>query len=145
MNNQSFDDYMRSVLGFSNMNCPDTCINTPTPYQNMCQTSDDLERMFPDTYRIIQPMVVSSCNMININTPITESMVDRMTDDIYDRAEADSRISVDINIGVENRESENSRQISRMPHRNRFLRDFIRVLLLRELLRRRRRFPFRPF
>ena len=147
MDFQNYDDYMRSLLGYPNM-----CMNRPTPYQNMMyQSNDDLERMYPDTYRVVYPMVVSACNMVNINTSITEAIVDSMTDDIYDRAASDTRISVDINLEVENREEDDSRQISgqfsprRPRRRNRFFRDFIRVLLLRELLRRRRRFPFRPF
>lgn len=142
MNYQDYDDYMRSLLEYSNMNCPNTCMNIPTSCQNMmCQSDDDLERMYPDTYRIIYPMVFSTCNMVNINTTITTSMVDRMTDDIYDRAALDNRINIDINMDVETIRDDNFRQ----PRRNRFLRDFIRVLLLRELLRRRRRIPIRPF
>ena len=151
MNYQSYDDYMRSVLGYPNMNCPDMCMDmqTPTPYQGMYQADDDLERMYPDTYRIVYPMVVSACDMVRM--PVTEEMVDRMTDDIYDRAANDSRINIDINVEIENREENNDRQISgetrqrRPRRRNRFFRDLIRILLLRELLRRRRRFPMRPF
>lgn len=151
MNFQSYDDYMRSLIGFSNMNCQNMCsMNNPTPFgQNMFQAADDLERMYPDTYRIVFPMVVNACNMVTM--PITEEMVDRMTDDIYDRAAADSRISIDINIGIETRDEDSSKQTSdefrqrRPMRRNRFFRDFIRVLLLRELIGRRNRFPFRPF
>lgn len=145
MNYQSYDDYMRSILGCPNINCTDMCMN----YQNMYQTSDDLERMYPDTYRIVYPMVVSACNMVTM--PVTEEMIDRMTDDIYDRAANDSRINIDINIEIESREESNDRQISdesrqrRPRRRNRFFRDLIRILLLRELLGRRRRFPNRPF
>lgn len=150
MDYQSYDDYIRNSFGFSNMNCPNMYMNNQMSFQNMYQSNEDLERMYPDTYRIVYPMVVSACNMVSINTPITEAMVDRMTDDIYDRAVADSRISIDINIEIENRENNDSRQISedvsqRRPRRNRFFRDLIRILLLRELLRRRRRFPIRPF
>lgn len=148
MNYQSYDDYMRSVLGYPSMNCPNMGMNMQTPYQDMNQACDDLERMYPDTYRIVYPMVVSACDMVTM--PVTEEMVDRMTDDIYDRAASDNRISIDINIGLESREDSNDRQFSnqsmqRRPRRNRFFRDLIRILLLRELLRRRRRFPMRPF
>lgn len=149
MNYQSYDDYMRSVLGYSSMNCPSMGMNMQTPYQDMYQACDDLERMYPDTYRIVYPMVVSACDMVTM--PVTEDMVDRMTDDIYDRAANDSRISIDINVEMETREESNDRQISgetrqrRPRRRNRFFRDLIRILLLRELLRRRRRFPMRPF
>lgn len=135
----NYDEYMRSVLGYSNTNCCNTCMD---PF-------DDLERMYPDTYRIVYPMVVSSCNMVT--TPVTEDMLNRMTDDIYDRAAADPRINIDINIEIESRENSNDRQLSdfsmrrRPRRRNRFFRDLIRILLLRELLRRRPRFPIRPF
>ena len=144
MNFQNYDDYMRNVLGYSNMNCPNMYMNYPTSHQ----TSDHLERMYPDTYRVVYPMVVSACDMVT--SPVTEEMLDQMTDDIYDRAEADGRIHIDINVEMESREDNHSRQISaesrqRRPRpRNRFFRDLIRILLLRELLGRRPRFPGRP-
>lgn len=163
MDYQSYDDYMRSVMGYSNMNCcnmnpSNMCMNQPSPYQNMSQmgqmnqmnqSCDYLERMYPDTYHIIHPMVVSACNMVT--GPVSEEMLDGMTNDIYDRAEKDSRISIDINATVEVRENDSSKQLSedsrqRPRRRNRFLRDLIRILLIRELLRRRRPgFPMRPF
>lgn len=154
MDYQSYDDYMQSVLGCtnmncSNMNCSNMFMNNQAPYQNMPQSFDYLEEMYPDTYRVIYPMVVSTCNMVN--TPVTEDMLDRMTNDIYDRAEADGRINIDINVGIEVRDDNNSKQISNdsrqmRPRRNRFFRDLIRILLIRELLRRRRPgFPIRPF
>ncbi|MGN1327066.1 MAG: hypothetical protein ACI4VQ_03140 [Clostridia bacterium] len=155
MDYQNYDDYMRNVLGFSNMNCPNMYMNSQMPFQsmnsnmNMNQFCDSLERMYPDTYRVIYPMVVSACN--GVTMPVTEDMLDAMTDDIYDRAEMDDRINVDINITIDNRQDSNadeSRQemgMRRPRRRNRFLRDLIRILLLRELIGRRPRFPRRPF
>lgn len=156
MNYQSYEDYMRNSLGYNNMNYPEAnypnmYMNNQTPFQNMYRSDNDLERLYPDTYRVVYPMVVSTCNMVNVNTPITEDMVDRMTDDIYDRAEADGRLRLEDNMEVANVEDESSRQTSeesrrrRPRRRNRTFRDLIRILLLRELLRRRRRFPMRPF
>ena len=92
-------------------------------------------------------MVCFACD--NIRTPVTEQMVDMMTDDIYDRVEADGRINIDISVEVRDtktnkEETEENRQ-RRPRRRNRFLRDLIRILLLRELIRRRPRFPMRPF
>lgn len=187
---QNYDDYMRSALGFSamcspigmqgnfpmgvngycsNMNCPNNCM---VPFNNMNMASNqmwqtqsnDLEKMYPDCYRVIYPMVVSACR--NVAMPITEETLDRMTDDIYDRAVTDNRISVNITVEIDNRDSKSdsedrkntnskfdseNRQNSsskfdnenrqmfnrppiRRPHRNRFLRDLIRILLLRELI-----------
>lgn len=153
----------------SNMNYPNMCI---TPYSNtnmvsnpMWQTqSCDLEKMYPDCYKVIYPMVISACR--NVAMPITEEDLDRMTDDIYDRAVTDNRISVNITVEVDNRDSKSdsedrqnrnskfggedrqnssskfgsedrqmlNRPTIRRPHRNRFLRDLIRILLLRELI-----------
>ena len=150
MDYQNYDDYMRGLLGYSDMNRSSMYMNNPTPYQqNIYQSSEYLERMYPDTYRVVYPMVVSACNMVTM--PVSEEMIDRMTDDIYDRAAMDSRISIDINIEVESRDDDESRQISdesrqrRPRRRNRFFRDLIRILLLRELLGRRQRFPIIPF
>ena len=82
--------------------------------------------------------------------PVTETMLDSMTDDIYDRVEADGRINIEVEVQLRDSDSDSSesRQMSRPRprRRNRFLRDLIRILLIRELLGRRRpRFPFRPF
>lgn len=148
MNYQNYDEYMRNLMGYPNMN---TSMNPSMfPYSNMDTCSDDdLERMYPETYRIIYPMVCFACD--NIRRPVTEEMVDMMTDDIYDRVEADGRINIDISIEVRNEQSnseeiQENRQQRRPRRRNRFLRDLIRILLLRELFRRRRpRFPMRPF
>ncbi|MBQ2836038.1 MAG: hypothetical protein IJE68_04320 [Clostridia bacterium] len=159
MNYQSYDEYMRSLMGYPNMRTSmnqnmNTGMNmemnmgmNPFMNINMDTSSEDLERMYPESYKVVYPMVCSACD--NIRTPVTEEMIDMMTDDIYDRAEADGRINIDISVEV--RDSESSSESSqenrqrRPRRRNRFFRDLIRVLLLRELLRRRRRFPIRPF
>lgn len=148
MNYSNYDEYMRNLVGYPNMRASMSQPMNPSmfSYSNMDTYSDDLERMYPETYRVIYPMVCFACD--NVRTPVTEEMVDMMTDDIYDRVEADGRINIDISVEVRNdpsnsKEMQENRQ--RMPRRrNRFLRDLIRILLLRELLRRRR-FPMRPF
>ena len=146
MNYQDYDEYMRSLMGYPSMR---TSMNQPmnpgmTQFSNMDTCTDDLERMYPETYRVVYPMVCSACD--NIRTPVTEEMVDMMTDDIYDRVEADGRIKIDISVEVRNNEETPENRQRRPRRRNRFLRDLIRILLLRELIRRRRpRFPMRPF
>jgi len=175
MYNQSYDDYMRSVLGYPNfdgyrnsnlynmnaMNNMSTMgmntmnMNNMGNMNNMSMNTqdEDIERLYPEVYRVVYPMVCSSCDRIQFpGTTITDEMVTKMTDDIYDRVESDGRINIEVNVTTEVRESDNNRQTSsesrqRRP-RNRFLRDLIRILLLRELFRRRRfpgRFPMRPF
>lgn len=153
MNYQNYDEYMRNLMGYPNMRAQMSPSMNPTmnpsmfSYPNMDTYSDDLERMYPETYRIIYPIVCMSCD--NVRTPVTEEMVDMMTDDIYDRVEADGRINVEISVEVRdeksNRNEMQENRQRRPRRRNRFLRDLIRILLLRELLRRRQRFPNRPF
>lgn len=139
MNYQNYDEYMRSLIGYPNMRAS----MSPTMF-SMNTSSDDLERMYPEVYRVVYPMVCFACD--NIRTPVTEEMVDMMTDDIYDRVEADGRINIDISVEVRNDEETQENRQRRPRRRNRFLRDLIRILLLRELLRRRRLgFPMRPF
>lgn len=149
MYNQSYDNYIRGVLGYPNQDDEyrnSTFYNMPN--QDMYSSSEDIERLYPDVYRVVYPMVCSACDRIQFpNNPVNEEMIARMTDDIYDRVEADGRINIEVNVTTEVRESD-ATQISnetrqRRP-RNRFLRDLIRILLLRELFRRRRRFPGRP-
>ena len=148
MNYQDYDEYMNNLIGYPYMRSSmmnQTMNPSMFSYSNMDAYTDDLERMYPETYRIIFPMVLSACD--NVRTPVTEQMVDMMTDDIYDRVEADGRINIDISVEVRNDPNNGEMQENRqrMPRRrNRFLGDFIRVLLLRELIRRRR-FPMRPF
>ncbi len=135
MNYQDYDEYMRSLIGYPNMRTS----MSPSMFP-MEAYSDDLERMYPEVYRVVYPMVCFACD--NIRTPVTEEMLDMMTDDIYDRVEADGRINVDISVEVRNNEEVQENRQRRPRRRNRFLRDLIRILLLRELLRRRHRRPF---
>lgn len=135
MNYQDYDEYMRSLIGYPNMRTS----MSPSMF-TMEAYSDDLERMYPEVYRVVYPMVCFACD--NIRTPVTEEMLDMMTDDIYDRVEADGRINVDISVEVRNNEEIQENRQRRPRRRNRFLRDLIRILLLRELLRRRHRRPF---
>lgn len=189
MYNQSYDDYMRSVLGYpnsngyrmdnmgmntmgnmdmnnmhsmSNMGMNTMSMNNMNTMGNMCMNNmgmnmssdEDIERLYPEVYRVVYPMVCSSCDRIQFpGTTVNDEMVTRMTDDIYDQVEADGRINIEVNVTTEVRESSNSSNSSvetrqRRRPRNRFLRDLIRILFLRELFRRRRfpgRFPIRPF
>lgn len=151
MDYQGYDNYMRNSFGYPNMNYPNIYMDNQMPYQNMYQTNDDLERLYPDTYRVIYPMITSASNMLSFNTAITEDVIDKITDDIYDRAEADGRLMLENNMKIANVENENSKNNSEdvrqiIPRsRNKTLRDLIKILLLRELSIRRRRFPFRPF
>lgn len=107
-----YDQYNRY---FDNMNMAN-CSN-----YNMC--NDNLEMMYPDTYKIIYPMVCSACNMIK--GPVTMETIIYITNDIY--AKLGNNIEMDMNFVPDCN--------CRRP--NNLLTDFISVLLIRELLDRR--------
>lgn len=145
MDYQFYNDYMRNMSGYPNMRDAMPMFPYPNnPY------SDDLERMYPDVYKVIYPIVCFTCD--NITVPVTYSMVDAMTNEIYDKVEADGRININIAFDIDTRDNElNENELmdsnERRPRRrNRFLRDLIRILLLRELIDRRpKHHHFRPY
>ena len=113
----------------------------PNPYTNMANSmwqnqSYNLENLYPDSYKVIYPMVIASCR--NVTMPITEDTIERMVCDIYDKAVSNTKISVSLTVETTNRESSEDRQMPnrppRKPRRNPFLNDLIRILILRELI-----------
>lgn len=166
-NNESYEDYIRSILGYPNYNSNNCCTNSynanMTNYRNNeYEQTNQLEDCYPEIYKIIYPMVSKACDT---NTrPVTPELIDELTDEIYSAIENDNTINVTINLTNEvqsmgNRstsnsvKTENTRDVKENQRedrqfRNRNLQDLIRILLIRELLRRRRfpgnRPPFPP-
>lgn len=180
----NYEEYMKNVIGSSNIpsnpyrycNCGSQYGNEygntygsvrnnqyGNIYNNLQQIN--VEQLYPDIYKIINPMVCEMCD--SNNEPITEELVDRMTNVIYDnvvnRVEVQNIINVNIETRkadgessndkgtrkkedrttssiIENRQQNNS---SLRPRRNRLLQDLIRILILNRLLRPNRP-PFRP-
>lgn len=173
MYDNNYEEYIRSILGYpssTNFNQNQMFQNT---YQNPSQVSmrNDLEECYPEIYKIIYPMIKKACDE-NIGTNTREE-IEQMTDEIYSALEDNNQINVNINLGntvstsntngmenrreiqngeiqkkipekqvVENRSPET--QARRRPFNNN-LRDLIKILLIRELLRRpNNKFPPRP-
>lgn len=159
-NNGSFDDYIRSVLGYPNTN--NMYMNNVQDEYNMTYDSDnneDLEECYPEIYRIVYPMISQRCS--RVTEPVTREMVENMTDEIYSAIEVNDKINVNINLQnstinsknqavttVNQMHRETSKQENRgedRQFRNVNLRDLIQILIIQELLRRRRRpRPGRP-
>lgn len=159
MYNQSYEEYMRSMLGYPNQNCYNT-YNMNDNYEfQMTNDDQELEDCYPEIYKVVYPMVCRACER---NTqPVTRQLIDSMTNEIYMAIEGNQEVNVNINltnnvrssnktvstkkqeVKLENRSEEGeTRQIGR---NNFLLNDLIRILLIRELLRRRRpNFPQRP-
>ena len=164
MYDNQYEEYIRSVLGYpstANMNQNQMYQNE---YPNPSQISmrNDLEAFYPEIYKIIYPMVQKACDG-NMGANSREE-IEQMTDEIYSAIEDNNQINLNINLGntisttnlntqnrnelhkegvqkkssekqeVENRNTEGE---SRISPRNNNLRDLIKILLIRELLRRR--------
>ena len=159
-NNGSFDDYIRSVLGYPNSNNM-YMNNIPDEYNmtNSLDNNDDLEDCYPEIYKIVYPMISQRCS--RVTEPVTREMVENMTDEIYSAIEVNNEINLNINLqngtinsknqavtGTNQTHRETGKQENRGEDRqlrNRNLRDLIQILIIRELLRRRRRpRPGRP-
>lgn len=107
---QSYEDYMRQILGYP--------INDPNIYEtynyrdentysiNRTQynlTENEIMELYPESYNLIYPLVCKACE--TNNEPISKTILDKMTDDIYNIVEKNQTV-VNVKIGVENRETE---------------------------------------
>ena len=92
---QNYEDYMRNILGYSTNNNHNMVNNyTNTMYDdylyNMPRYSSEILDLYPEIYKIINPMV---CKICDSNTkPITKELIDKMTEEIYLNIESDPYI-----------------------------------------------------
>lgn len=111
-------------------------LNMPAQYYPMVNMPQpQLEAMYPKTYNIIQPVVENACDMIadengQVPTP-TQQQLESMIDNVY--AAVEPHVEAEVNQGTpEGRQFYGGGR--------RILRDFVGVLLLNSLIRRRRPF-----
>ena len=159
MDYQNYEEYMRSVLGYSpyvdrNYTYTNSQEDMYNNYVNMpatpnMQPTQDLTEFYPEIYKIIYPMVCKACNM-NSNREVTKDLLEQMTDEIYRNVEPEeqqttSRADVQLKNGdVINPNAKEPEQQTRETRQNNFLlRDLIRILLLKEWGRPNRP-PIRP-
>ena len=157
MNYQNYEEYMRSVLGYSpyterNYTYTDSqedMYNYANEMTINTMPQQDLTAFYPEIYKIIYPMVCKACNM-NSNREITKDLLEQMTDEIYRNVEPEDqqigqRAEVQLKNGdVINPNAKEPEQQTRETRQNNFLlRDLIRILLLREWGRPNRP-PVRP-
>lgn len=148
MYNSSYEEYMQNVLGYSvrpqnTYQLPESIYEMPrgNNYENM-----DLEELYPDIYRMIQPMVQKVC--MRATGVINEEMIVSMTDEVYNAMSEETRESKDVRKSsneIKTNNSQSARKIEETRQNNYLLRDLIRILIIKELLRRRPgRPPMRP-
>lgn len=165
MYNKTYDDYIRSILGYPARNQFEQFNQEQKEQQeyrnpifetniNISGNNVELENSYPEIYKIVYPMISKKCeNMRSSN--ITKDDIENMTDEIYYALESKNETHVNINLSNNISTTKTSNNLNRKPkvnvsettgekrQLNGGLRDLIQILLIRELLNRRRP-PFRP-
>ena len=160
---QNYEDYIRSILGYPVMTANGQYgnnISNTYSYEyvsNRPTYNQDILNLYPEIYKILNPMI---CKICEANTkPITEELLNQMTDEIYLNIESDGNIN-NRNTNTNLRNTDNSSKTSnnrtteknketnreentesmknetrqaRTP-RNPVLRDLIKILILNQLL-----------
>ena len=147
MNYQNYEDYMRAVLGYAN-NEPNYTYDDYYPRMEQLQY-DETEDLYPDIYRIVNPVVEEVCSR-NRNKHLTEELVRAMTEEVYNNVEGNSDLQVKVQVKAELKNGDvrnpnakvNDSKNSETRQRNFLLNDLIRILILKNLLRPRP--PVRP-
>ena len=158
---QNYEDYMRSVLGYPVETTYDNYIIQSRDYNVSYQNNSELENMYPEIYKKINPMVCEVCE--RSKTPITKEVLENMVEEVYQRIEINNEIWLKINVDenitqkeIQNRttntnanskansvrnvsELEGARQVNQIENRQRrpnnpLLRDLIRILILNKIL-----------
>ena len=168
MYNETYDNYIRSILGYPTRNQFEQYNYEPQEYQeyrnptfntniNISGNNVELENSYPEIYKIVYPMVTKKCDNMRGET-ITRDDIENMTDEIYSAIEVNSEINLNINLqnkttgnrqenkvstsNILKSEDKNEKRGEDRQFGNRNLRDLIQILIIRELLRRPR--PERP-
>lgn len=149
MYQETYEDYIRSILGYPNYTYQNQTMNC-----NMTNNEQNevLEACYPEIYKVVYPMICKACDT---NTrPVTPALIDELTNEIYVSIESDNEINVNINLTneigntINNRSTTTNKTNTSKPEnvretrgedrqfRNRGLQDLIRILLIRELLGR---------
>lgn len=171
MYNETYDDYIRSILGYPARNQFEQYNLEQQEYQgyqeyrnptfntniNISGNNVELENSYPEIYKIVYPMIAKKCENIR-NSTFTKDDLENMTDEIYYALETKNETRVNINLSNDvssTKTSNATNTTNRKPEVkvsetkdekrqiNTGLRDLIQILLIRELLNRRRP-PFRP-
>ena len=114
---QSYEDYMRQVLGYpvnapnvyesynfrNNQNFQDTyCLENQV---NLSMTEEEIKGCYPEIYNLVYPMV---CKVCETNTQqITKELIEKMTDEVYSAIEDTSTV-VNVRVNTTKTETNNS-------------------------------------
>jgi len=132
----NYEEYMQNVLG---MNVPNTynMQDSMNYYQPRTQNVNlqDVNRLYPEIYKIVYPMVQKACGQRNVSV-LNEVQINEIVEEVYNAIEPGDDVPLDRE-NVRNGDVKNPRaKETRRPNNNYLLRDLIRILIIRELLRR---------
>ncbi len=160
---QNYEDYMRSVLGYPVVTTYDNYVIENRDYTVSYQNNSELESMYPEIYKKINPLVCEVCEKSKV--PITKEVIENMVEEIYQKIDINNN-EILLNIKIENSNNNNQKEIqnrtsaisrtnqitnntnnsSEMPRQvnevenrqrrpnNPLLRDLIRILILNRIL-----------
>ncbi len=132
MNNWNNQDYVMGYMQAANLPMEN--------YPMVTMPEQQLEAMYPKTYKIIQPVAERTCDkMEECYGPTfipTQEQLESMIDDVY------TKVEVDVDVAI--KQSPRGRERQFFGGGRRILRDFIGALIITNILRRRRR-PFFGF
>lgn len=112
---QNYEDYMRSVLGYPIDNSY-TYDNYMIQNERNYPTYDEMEDLYPEIYRRINPLVCKECD--GYTGPITKEVVESMVDRIYSNIEMNNEIMININVDNRSMEDKNMINTKEMDNRN---------------------------
>lgn len=141
MYNQTYEEYMRNVLGYipsnremeyTDGNDANMYYDMPTSYVTNSNGLSNVESLYPEIYKIVYPMVKKACN--NYGREISEENVERITMEIFTNVEVD--MNQEVRETTENKkvEAKSDSKLAENRNRNFLLKDLIRILVLRELI-----------
>lgn len=133
----TYEEYMQSVLGVTYPNTYNMMPNNGyfEPRNNTVNLQE-INRLYPEIYGIIYPMVQKVCSRSNMGM-CDEIQINQMVEEVYNAIEAgdvetDTR---EIAPNQKNGDVKNPRaKETRRPNNNFLLRDLIRILIIREIL-----------
>lgn len=146
MYNQTYEEYMRNVLGYmpSYQDMEYTYLSNPSRYYyptTLETSASEMDEMYPEIYHKVYPMVKTACG--NHHGEITKDTIEKITMEIFAKL---GEIEIGAKVTVQNRNPENRTMVRQEENRNRSedpryhrtLKDLIKILVLRELFPSRR-------
>ena len=127
MYNETYDDYIRSILGYPARNQFEQYNQEMPEYQsyqeyrnptfntniNISRNNVELENSYPEIYKIVYPMVTKKCENVRSET-FSKSDIENMTDEIYYALEEkqEKRININLTNNMSSTKAQNSSTVS---------------------------------